>query len=191
VLQGELPAPATNKEVISTTVRQFVLTLTGDAYVSHELPLMEIDSGFFLAVEPWEGSVFLSSMRLPNAFLFDCLVMNDVEKQPGLMVVVYLVGQCPQVVPVAGVRQVLQGDAPLLAMNMALVSNELRELASSLTRNDCLKDDLPLMEAGLDSLLAVEFRERLVSLLSVRLPSTFLFDHPTISDIERTLGAMV
>jgi hypothetical protein len=47
------------------------------------------------------------------------------------------------------------------------------------------------MEAGLDSLLAVEFRERLVSRLSVRVPSTFLFDHPTIRALEQKLGAMV
>jgi len=46
------------------------------------------------------------------------------------------------------------------------------------------------MDSGLDSLLAVEFRQRLVNELKIKLPSTFLFDHPTISAINSHLNDM-
>ena len=55
--------------------------------------------------------------------------------------------------------------------------------------------DLPLKEAGLDSLLAVEMRNALGKALDRRLPSTLLFDYPTISAVvgflETTLSVKV
>ncbi|CAE8645460.1 unnamed protein product [Polarella glacialis] len=44
-----------------------------------------------------------------------------------------------------------------------------------------IQDETPLMEAGIDSLSAVEFRSKISSdFRSVRLPSTLMFDHPTL-----------
>ena len=47
--------------------------------------------------------------------------------------------------------------------------------------------DAPLMEAGLDSLGAVEFRSRLSSALGgIKLPETLIFDFPTMRQLRST-----
>ena len=53
--------------------------------------------------------------------------------------------------------------------------------------------DTPLMEAGLDSLGAVEFRTRLRARLgeSFELPETLAFDFPTLRQVETHLSAQV
>ena len=46
------------------------------------------------------------------------------------------------------------------------------------------------MEAGLDSLGAVELRNALSSRLAVDLPATLILDYPTISSLAEHLGAL-
>ena len=49
--------------------------------------------------------------------------------------------------------------------------------------------DAPLMAAGLDSLGAVELRSSLESRLSVQLPSTLVFDYPTVAALTQFLAS--
>lgn len=51
--------------------------------------------------------------------------------------------------------------------------------------------DQPLMEAGLDSLAAVELRNELSSRLAVDLPATVIFDYPTVSALSSHIAASV
>lgn len=49
--------------------------------------------------------------------------------------------------------------------------------------------DQPFMEAGLDSLAAVELRNTLSSKFSLDLPASLLFDYPTIASLSSFLLA--
>ncbi|MDI1475029.1 type I polyketide synthase [Polyangium sp. y55x31] len=56
---------------------------------------------------------------------------------------------------------------------------------------EALEADRPLSELGLDSLLAIELRNRLGKTTASRLPATLLFDHPTPIALARYLEAQV
>ena len=61
---------------------------------------------------------------------------------------------------------------------LALVGEEATR-ALGLRSAQSLRPDQPLRELGMDSVTAVELRNRLGARLGVRLPATLLFDHPT------------
>ena len=67
----------------------------------------------------------------------------------------------------------------------------VREVAGELLPSTSA--DAPLMEAGLDSLAAIEFRNRLTARLGeeVQLPETLIFDFPTLRLINTFIGSQV
>src|SRR5262249_12095072 len=54
-----------------------------------------------------------------------------------------------------------------------------------------LEPQRPLKEIGLDSLMAVELRNRLAAGTGLRLQATLLFDHPTPDALVRVLAAQL
>lgn len=58
-------------------------------------------------------------------------------------------------------------------------------------RPEDLAADQPLKELGLDSLLAVELRNRLAAAFSLKLPAMFLFDYPTLDALCSAIGARI
>ncbi len=54
-----------------------------------------------------------------------------------------------------------------------------------------ISDDAPLMDAGLDSLGAVELRNALEGQLKVQLPSTLVFDYPSINAVSEFIREQV
>ena len=74
--------------------------------------------------------------------------------------------------------------APAQAMSTVDVSAAVRDVARELLGAN-VSADAPLMEAGLDSLGAVELRSRLSQQLGDEsLPETLVFDFPTLRQIE-------
>ena len=76
---------------------------------------------------------------------------------------------------------VAKGAAPSRDLVRAGIENVLKEVLG----DDSLDDfSSPLMDMGLDSLAAVEFRNRVqASFEGVRLSSTVMFDYPTVADL--------
>ena len=83
------------------------------------------------------------------------------------------------------------GDAAAAAAAEAFkqqVATEVAATARSILGADVGSDE-PLMAAGLDSLSSVEFRNSLEAKLGLQLPSTLVFDYPTITAIAVFVAA--
>ena len=93
----------------------------------------------------------------------------------------------PGLIELAGGRSMFQ---PAMSDAENLISTASREDVRSIVQSSVdeiigeeVKSDQPLMEAGIDSLAATELQQKLADELSVELPSTLVFDYPTVDSI--------
>jgi acyl carrier protein len=71
----------------------------------------------------------------------------------------------------------------------ALLDLVRAEAATVLGLTASLEPDRPLRQLGLDSLMAVELRNRLARATALRLKPTLLFEHPTATALTRFFAA--
>jgi acyl carrier protein len=57
--------------------------------------------------------------------------------------------------------------------------------------DDEIHADMPLMEAGMDSLASIEFWNELQASLRIKLPSVLIFDHPTTATVVTAAWEMM
>ena len=138
----------------------------------------------------------LSDSSLPETLAFDYPTLRQIEMHLG-RVKSGLPARAAPHVPLLGAGELLQlisrlgsaAAAEQLPPSRATidVSHAVREVAQGLLGSG-VSVDAPLMEAGLDSLGAVELRNRLADRLSdSSLPETLAFDYPTLRQIEMHL----
>ncbi|MBY0277004.1 SDR family NAD(P)-dependent oxidoreductase, partial [Candidatus Binatia bacterium] len=93
---------------------------------------------------------------------------------------------------------VADGEAPLLrelaalesfSDRLDLIEARVREAIADVLRMSGTEIErrTPLRDLGLDSLMAVELRNRLSAMLALRLPATLAFNHPTLESLARDL----
>jgi acyl transferase domain-containing protein/acyl carrier protein len=84
-----------------------------------------------------------------------------------------------------------RGAAQEVELSPEIVRAQVLRTAVEVTGNKALAETAPLMEAGMDSLSAVEFRNRLSAELGLKLPNTLIFDYPTVAAVVELITAQV
>ena len=67
--------------------------------------------------------------------------------------------------------------------DLSVVERLISGMVFDLLQSTVVASEFPLMEAGLDSVSSTELTNALVSRLETELPSTLLFDHPSVVSV--------
>merc|ERR1712079_215340 len=89
----------------------------------------------------------------------------------------------------AGGQSAAQEVAAFTPPDPSAIKTYMFALVSTMTgaADDEIDGDTPLMESGIDSLASVELRTKLQAEFRLNLPSTVMFNYPTISTITQLL----
>ena len=81
-----------------------------------------------------------------------------------------------------------------IAQRSAVLTQHLQQLVAQVMNfnsTDDVKTNVNIFDLGMDSLMAIELRNRLQESLSCKLPATFLFDHPNINKLREYIEQKV
>lgn len=97
------------------------------------------------------------------------------------------VADAPKALPAAEAAKESLAERPsLTALDFDLATTMAREAAfQAIGTDDELELDSALMDAGLDSLAAITFREMLMATSGLKLPTSLVFDYPSLIAITR------
>ena len=157
-----------------------------------------LESSGMMAIEPERGMQALESLLsnspsqvgvLPIDWSKFVRQLPDGVKIPFLQA---LISVEPSLTKKSAFREQL--ETARISERQELLTNQIRSLiAKTLGWTDTQKIGMrqPLLDLGLDSLMAVELKNRLESSLSTNLRSTLLFDYPTVEALVEYLASDV
>ena len=159
---NELPAPSLVAPVVDTVdvkeaIRDVVCEVIGSS-VGDDEPLMAAGLDSLASVEFKNALEAKFAISLPSTLIFDYPTIASIAGFLGLS---------------------MAGATEPSGLSHTFVASELQSCVSDII-GSVVENDQPLMAAGLDSLGAVELRNAIQRSLGVDIPSTFVFDYPTI-----------
>merc|ERR1719343_340592 len=82
-----------------------------------------------------------------------------------------------------------QEKAKPKGLDASMVMQTVRDMAQQAIQLDDqkLEADSPLMDSGMDSLTSVSFRNSIQSALGMKVPSSLMFDYPTMQEITNKI----
>ena len=175
-------------DAVAATVQSTISSVLGSS-VSSTAPLMAAGLDSLGMVELRNALQAKLGLQLPATLLFDYPTADDITT--------YVAAQLPAA-SAASVLDTPAQESPVIAMPSTQHDSSMT--TESVLRQEDLTPvvqevvggvlgvtpaaDAPLMAAGLDSLGMVEVRNALQTRLGLHLPSTLLFDHPSVDAIS-------
>nr|WP_142196689.1 type I polyketide synthase [Streptomyces calvus] len=130
----------------------------------------------------------------PTTALLDTAALTALARGGTLPAVLRGMIRVPRATASAGVGLARRLAAVPDADRDAVILREVRHVAAAVLGHlsgDAIDPNAPFTEVGFDSLGAVEFRNRLVQLTELTLPSTLIFDHPTAVDVAKLVRSQI
>ena len=175
-------APQVSERDLRGMLQTIASEVAGGGQVEVDTPLMEAGMDSLSAVE--FRNRFTSKVpgvNLPNTLIFDYPTIASISQ--------FAAGQMGPAT--AGPPGMMMAAPAAPGVSPSMVKELLKRIASE-TTGGSVEEDKPLMESGMDSLSAVEFRNRLTNELpALNLPNTLIFDYPTIGAVaEYAVGQL-
>eukprot|EP00883_Tetradesmus_obliquus_P011533 jgi/Sobl393_1/4315/SZX67650.1 len=192
--EAAAPAGASVEAVMAVVVKEAIAELLGAAAaggIGEDEPLMQAGVNSTLAVQLTGQLEDRLGVSLPATLVFDYPSILELSE--------FLATTCPEAVapPTAAPQPAAATAAAAAAAAAAppdatatavqLVAAAVAELLGSAAAGGISADE-PLMQAGVNSTLAVQLTGQLEATLGTSLPATLVFDYPTISEIATFLA---
>ena len=180
---GPALSQAEQEQLMLQQVLEAVKAVMGSE-VAADQPLMAAGLDSLSSVELRNSLEAKLGVELPSTLVFDYPTISAIASFLASKVQLPAAPLLPAGAPHAAWQVVAQADLEQLMLQ------QVQETVRAVLGSEVATDQ-PLMAAGLDSLSSVELRNSLEAKLGVELPTTLVFDYPTVGAIATLLATKV